>query len=275
MKSVFQYPSYRDFIRAAYLNAKSGRAGLTLKTYASKFGIGHSSLKMILIGKRNLTLPQAHSISKVLKFSSGESAYFEALVLKERAKKKTEIKNYTRRAQSAKADANLQGILLARTELLSDIYTLPVLVYLSDILHKRSGELILSKEEKKELATAFGVAPAVVETALHNLARTTFESGDTTQYVFDRTVGALNQKQYLKNWLLESINRLETEFESRESLFTTSTISLSEENFEALNKELKKVVEKYLSMPSKEVSVLAQVGIQSFVVARTPKTPNK
>lgn len=270
MKSVCDYSSCQEYLRSAFKNAKQGNSKLTLQTYAQKLGIGHSTLKMVLSGKRRLTLVHVHQIANKLKLSDSELEYFEALALKERTKQPTELRLYSRRVKRARAAAKLHSVLLSKKELLSDPYTLPILVYLTDSMKITPDSFQLSESDISAISSKFSLSRGRVKQALDVIESVRLEIGAKkpveVHYVFDKLVGLISQKQYLKNWLAEAALRIDSDYSNPETFFNSSTISISKENLASLNQELRTVLQNYMciSEQANDPSTIAQVCIQLF-----------
>jgi uncharacterized protein (TIGR02147 family) len=240
-----------------------------MNKYAKKLGIGHSSLKMIMAGKRKLTLAQLHRIIQGLKLNASESTYLESLTLRERAKSSSEFEYYSQRAKIAKVTHKLQSHIVSDNELLKDIFIIPILIYLSDFykndLVDHSSSLLFKSISKK-----FGLKKERVETAINILQKLDLLNKSVSDYeshfVFDKLTKFLNQKQYLKAWLIESAKRIESEYSNPQTYFTAVTISLSLSDLAEFKNELKLIFEKYMSLSSDKIpkSQIIQVCVQMF-----------
>ena len=85
MVSVYEYFCYREFLNAYYHERKQTDSFFSYRFMAGKLGIDHSLLVKILSGKRHISDTSIPQFIKLCKFTKRESAYFENLVLYEKA----------------------------------------------------------------------------------------------------------------------------------------------------------------------------------------------
>jgi uncharacterized protein (TIGR02147 family) len=258
-----------DFLKSIYGQAQEVQPGLTLAKFAEKLGIGYSSLKMILAGKRKLTLPQLYQITQMMKLSKQESEYLETLLLMEKAKKSSDRHYYLNRAKVATHLSPLKSIVVSDSEVLKDHLLLPILIYLSD-LQAEVPTRPFSKTVIKTVVQRFRISEERAKQAcdliekLDLLSQT--KQGDECHFVYSRMSQALNQKQYLRSWLEESAKRIERDYNDPSTYFTAVTISVDGDSLLALKNELKLLFEKYLSLgeKNKPKDQLAQVCVQLY-----------
>lgn len=87
MATIFDYQDHRRFLRDRLDELKKGNPHLSHRAIQMKMGITSTGfLANILAGRSNLTLPQVSKLSKILKLSRSEAAYFETMVLFNQAK---------------------------------------------------------------------------------------------------------------------------------------------------------------------------------------------
>lgn len=274
MKSIRTFSSYRDFLRATYDVTKKNIPNLSLQKYAKGLGLSSSTIKMILVGKRNLGISGIPEIARHLKLSSVETEYFEAMVLKERSKNTQSASYYARRLRQVKTKIKLSSVCLSKRELLSDPLILPVLVFLTDFEKKR---LESPDVRAKKIAKYFNVDERRIERILSLLK----ESGalndenykEEIHYSFSKLTNILSQKDYLKHWLVESARRLETDYTDDRTFFNASTISLSPEKLAQMKSEMKALLEKYMSEPNlkNERTLIVQACTQMFAIVGPSK----
>lgn len=258
-----------DFLKSVYGQAQEVQPGLTLAKFAEKIGIGYSSLKMILVGKRKLTLPQLYRITQMMKLSKQESEYLESVLLMEKAKKSSERHYYLDRAKASANLSPLKSIVVSDSEVLKDHLLLPILIYLSD-LQTEVPARPFSKAVIKMVSKEFRISEERAKHACDVIEKLDLLShsvqGDQCHFVYSRISQALNQKQYLKSWLEDSAKRIERDYNDPLTYFTAVTVSVNEESLLALKSELKLLFEKFLSLgeKNKPKNQLAQICVQLY-----------
>ncbi len=274
MKSVCEFKSYREYLKKSYRAIKANQKSLTLEKYARQLGLSASGLKMILSGKRNLTPARVSQIARELKFSKIEREYFEALVLKEQSKRSEDKLYYHKRTVVIKDNEKLQQIVLSDKEFLTDHLVIPVMVYLTDIAKSPSD---LKAVDAEQLSEKFNIPIKRVEKILKFLFESNAlrldQKNKEVHYSFGKLTHSLNQKIYLKNWFLESIQRMESMYSDQKTFFNASTISLPKDVSVQFKSELNELIQKYMSMDtnrSEEVELI-QACFQVFPLLKERK----
>jgi uncharacterized protein (TIGR02147 family) len=271
MKSIFQYSTSQEFIKAVVTDAQVTGTGLSIENYADRVGIGRSTLKMILSGKRRLTVGHIHHLAGSLRLSMDETEYLQTLVLKERAKVPKERIFYEKRTTSLKKKSRLTSHSVLAKGLLSDPYILPILVYLTDFHKTKDLSSKISPADVKMIAKRFKIDPSRVQSAIELLTKSQVIQRRTedseVHYVYGDIGQTINQKQYLKNWLSESAKRVDSEFNNKTSYFTASAFTIDKEMLPQMISDLKAVFEKYLEMSAPDDGKLMVQGcIQLFPI---------
>jgi uncharacterized protein (TIGR02147 family) len=272
-KSVLSFSDYREYLRVSYTEARTSHPALSMESYAQRLGIGHSNLKMILSGKRHLSLSLLHNLGKRLQLSKDEYLYFEALVLKERARKPQERERFVGRAQAVKKQAKLQSVPLNQRELLRDPYVVPVLVYLTDVVKQDLDQL--EAETLSAIAQRFGLELLHVEKIVGlikkmNVVEKKKHKGET-HYVFNKLFHAMDQKAYIKSWIGAAGGKIDRHYADETTHFGASTLTIAPDKLPELKADLQAVLSKYLAAPSGPDDTLAQVCIQMFPLLRDSK----
>lgn len=272
MKSISKYTSCRDFLKALLNEAKESNPHFTVENLADKLGLSTSNLKMILTGKRNLSIHSALTVADSLKFSKSEVEYFELIALKEKNGNLIVKNHFNKRALVAKKALSLSTVSISSRELIEEQYTLPILVFLTDICDKKRDLDHLSTADILEISKKFKLDEKTCRKVLEkiNLARLPKEknSGEEIHYSFNHLTATISQKEYLKNWLNESKKKIETDYDNPRTLFNATTLSLSPEDLIELKLEMKSLLQKYLSKPPglSKKTVLAQMNTQLFSI---------
>jgi uncharacterized protein (TIGR02147 family) len=86
MDSIYNFLSYREFLRAYYNERKKNDSFFSYRYMSYKLSIDHSLLVKILLGKRHITTTTIPFFIKLCGLSKREGAYFETLVHYEKAR---------------------------------------------------------------------------------------------------------------------------------------------------------------------------------------------
>jgi len=92
MVSLYEYFDYQVFLRDYIDTRKKNQTWFSFRYFASKIGMDHSNLVKALLGKRHISLHNAHSIADFLKFTAKEIEYFTTLVEFNKAKSQAKSK---------------------------------------------------------------------------------------------------------------------------------------------------------------------------------------
>ena len=96
---VSEFSDYRKFIKALVSEEQTGNKRFSLIYYSRKIGASDSYLKLVVSGKRNLSLDKAYRLSKILGLSLTEMNYFLMMVL-ENDNKELGLKRFLRQQRS-------------------------------------------------------------------------------------------------------------------------------------------------------------------------------
>jgi|WetSurMetagenome_2_1015567.scaffolds.fasta_scaffold37564_2 uncharacterized protein (TIGR02147 family) len=110
MNSIFQYTSYRTFLRDYYKEKKSGE-GFTYRDFSKIAGMNSSSWLLHLIkGTKNLSNESILKVSKALGLPASEAEYFELLVHFTQAKDNDTKDYFYRKMLACKKSLNMSRI---------------------------------------------------------------------------------------------------------------------------------------------------------------------
>jgi transcriptional regulator with XRE-family HTH domain len=262
---VHQHSSTKEFIKSSFVLAKKHNPSLNVERYAKRLGLGVSTLKMILSGKRRPTVYQTLSVARDLRLSSGEIAYLEALSLHEAAKDSWQKAYYAKLLAAKKKDVKVSTIHTSQKKLLSDPIILPLLVYLmgrkpEEIDYfKLAKELRVSEKRVIELVNYFKANEILLS-----------QSEGQHHVAFDKLSHRVVQKNYQKSLLTDVAGRIDTEYDNPTSLFLSYTFSATEEMLLQLQIDLKNIMTKYMAEDVRNESKIqiAQACFQVLPVIR-------
>ncbi len=258
----------QDYLKAAFQTAKEGQPRLTISSYAGKLGLSSSTLKMILTGKRRLTVHQALKVAKSLRLPDEETSLLETLALRDSAQEPWERAHYTRRLSQQEKVRKVRTIHASDRELLTDPMSLPLLIYLME-----TGAGGIAPLDCQNVGQLFGLEASRVKDAVVRFQRLGLlkVSHDGKFHVlFDRLNHKLLQKRYMKRLLAEASRRVDTDYENRASAFVNYTLATDADSLARLREDLQNMMEKYLAVsPVPGVPrQIAQACFQLFTVAR-------
>lgn len=258
------FTSTQNFFAKSFEELKQGNPKLTMNSYAKRIGIGVSSLKMILSGKRKPTLHQVLTLARVRRFSVPQISYLETLSLKEAARTPWEKSYYSRLLKIKREELNLQTIQTSSEDLLTDSLALPLLV---DLLDSKSITI-----DEKMLAKRFNTKvehiKQLIETFYEQQLLQTREDGQF-HISFDKISHKHLQKKYIKASLAEANRRIDTDYDKSGAFFVTYSLSVTEDSLIRLQLELKELMEKFMAEDlgsSLQRRELAQASFQIFPI---------
>ena len=155
LKSIFQYKNYRNFLHDYYSYQKEIVGNFSYQQFAKLACLKSPNyLKLIIDGKRNLTVSNIHQLSHAMKLELSEREFFETLVLFTQSQTKLESIYYGSRLNQLKLQNPNSQIKLKSTH--SNLFLdwrIPAMICLIDglsaeeTLKEAKEKLGLSKEE--------------------------------------------------------------------------------------------------------------------------------
>ncbi len=263
MLSVADFTSAQDFLISTFEQAKVLDSKVTVQMYAKRLGMGSSSLKMILSRQRKPTIHQMLTVARNLRLSPSETSYLETLTLKDSAQDDWEIAYYAKSLKAKKKELKLSTMTTSQMSLLTNPLALPVLV---DLLESKPTGIDFPMLAKRFQSTA---------EQIKNLVQDLQKSGILNQHtdghfhvVFDKFGHKPLQKKYLQRLLQEASKKIETDFDRKDSLFTSYVINLTPEMTSQLIMDLKQVLLKYMNeeITDQANRQIAQASIQLYPI---------
>lgn len=255
------YLSTQDFFSKSFEDLKQGNPKLTVSSYAQRIGIGASSVKMILSGKRKPTLHQVLALGRARRFSVAQISYVETLSLRESAQTTWEKSYYSRLLKSKSKELKLQTISTSHQSLLADRLALPLLV---DLLDSKSQTI-----DEKKLARRFKTKEEHVRKLIEKFQEqkilTTYPDGQF-HISFEKMSHKSLQKKYLKDSLIEAERRIESDYDKSNTFFVTYTLSVTEDSLSRMHVELKELLAKYMAEDLSQSSQPREVAQASFQI---------
>jgi hypothetical protein len=223
-------------------------------------------MKMILSGKRKVTIHQALNAARVLRLSPEETSYLESLVLKESANGAWQKAYYANVLKQKRKKRSVVTRGTSQKSLLADTLALPLLV---DVMDSKDGVPDIPR-----LAKRFNACPERIARLIMDLKRCDVlqkKADGSFHVVFDKFSHRPLQKRLLTQLLSEASTRIENDFEKDHSLFVTYSFSTTEERLAQLRMDLKALMEKYMSHNQfrEDHRQVAQACFQVFPMTRS------
>ena len=250
--SVFEYSSFRAYLRDIFQSEKAESGRVTLSSFAKLFGLSGPALQMILTGSRNLTLANTHRIARALKLRDLELDFFEALVLREQAETKEVRRYYAKRLVTLSQQSGTKRVRLSERKILGDWRVPALLIYLIDFVAN------LPEAERKAALKKFAKNLALSESSLVALTSYLESSGIISSspgggihIEFDRLASRVTQKQYVKSIIQEMVHRVDSDFDLGAAIFRAFVVAVPVDDIEALRDDIVAAVEKRMAMQVK------------------------
>lgn len=155
MKPIFFYKSYRTYLNDYYEWEKKKFKSFSYASFAKKANMASPNyLKLVIGGKRNLTISNIHYVSRALKFTSVEVEFFESLVLENQSKSLIEKKFYRNRIQTLQSNRIEESKIFMRaqpSQALEDIVNVAALLLLQN---KSKKEVLVRIQKELELSSS-------------------------------------------------------------------------------------------------------------------------
>jgi uncharacterized protein (TIGR02147 family) len=159
--NLYAYTNYRAFLRDLFEHLKLERARMSFRYLARKAGFASPNFfKLVMDGKRNLTVMSVPKFARALKLDSGETEFFRTLVALNQSKSWPERSRHAERLARQLKHRKIQSIQVAQYHYYAHWYMIPIreMVVLSDFredpawISKRLSPSITPTEAKQALA---------------------------------------------------------------------------------------------------------------------------
>ncbi|HAR41649.1 MAG TPA: hypothetical protein DCS07_03305 [Bdellovibrionales bacterium] len=268
MRLVYDYKSYRVFLKDFYLTQKRKNSSFSYAAFARQLGLSSPAhIQLILSGKRNLTIHNIHLVADALSFSINELEFFETLVHFTQAESNSEKQFYERRLQELHKDKPESSSRLKVSFLLSS-GILPALLLSIEGKHKDHA---LSGGEP------FGYSPAATKTILTQLLNEGIVTCEQNIYklnqrhliLHDKKTRSQAQKQFLNQQLRLSVRAFDKMY-NQDAKFFAHTFTIAPASFQKYQDEIKALLEKVTKLSDEESGEkVMQLNIQLFPYEKT------
>ncbi|MBL7546012.1 MAG: TIGR02147 family protein [Bdellovibrionaceae bacterium] len=263
---IYDFLDYREFLKATYEYNKSTMAGFSFAAWAKKGSFkSRSFLRLVMLGKRNLTAESLPSVLNVLSLNKTQSHYFHLLV------QYNQSNSYQSREFFFKKLIQIRGT--KENKIVQNTYH-----YLANFQTPRVQLLLNRKHIKKDvasLATFLNLTESKVSTILENLKELGLAENVHGQWNALETLidvnddyGNLALQSFHKKSLEEAMAAIELPAEKR--TFHAAILSLDEDSYQSLKQELHEflgiLIQKYKNEKPKTEKVY-QVNINLIPVS--------
>jgi uncharacterized protein (TIGR02147 family) len=265
---IQDFDCHRKFLKHFYLTRKAADPAFSYPRFAKGLGIRSPNyLKLIIDGKRNLTVSNIHRFARSLDLLPSELEYFETLVLASQARLADERAFYAARLQRLKSAMTSRTTKLQAADVPDLSSFMPVWVCLGGV---RESEAVARVHELT------GLAPERIEPLLKSLLEGGLVSLRDGLYrleqdyvlVQDRKARSLAQKKAIRDQLQESSLRLETEYE-KSAKFFVHTFTIPAGRFEHFVERMQSFMQAITEEADREpVGQVVQLNIQFFPYRR-------
>jgi len=135
MHRVFEYTNYRKYLRDFYNQKKRENSGFSFRVFARRAGVkSPAHLKLVIEGKRNLSLETVRKFSKGLGLKVREERYFEIMVQFNQAKDPKERAQWLQEMEVCRSRTRSRSSRKIHTKLERSLFshwTFPVVYELS------------------------------------------------------------------------------------------------------------------------------------------------
>ncbi len=264
MLAIYAYLDYRHYLKDYYVDQKQSGRPFSYAGFSRAAGLRSDNyLKLIIEGKRNLSLANIHQFADALRLNRDERRYFEALVLHSQAGNTREKNYYLHTLQEFRKKKPSRLLKAETSRVLERHYYPAVLLSLqncpvTDAMNQVCKLTGISSSEATEMI-AFLEAERLVERKDGAYAL----SGDLF-VAHDRKSSSATHKRYLDAQLLLSLEKLRKKYEQGAKFFSF-TYSIKATRYDYYADRIKSLIEDLASEAQDEPTErLVQLNVQFF-----------
>ncbi len=261
--SVYEFTQYRSFLQSL---TKGDRA-LTIEQIAQSTNVGSARLmRMVLQGKRNLTVSNLHAVATFLKLSFDERQYFETLVHGNQAELASTKKYYQEVAASLrKKKPQSSSVRTKGLDFLTELYTPAVTL----LMHQKKMSESLFIETAKSLGIEINKVKSAFQIALDNGMIKKNEDDElcmtsTHLVLTDTKLYTHAIQEYLERHLKLADQALKTQYD-KQGKFFSNTLSLRSDAYDIFVSKLRNFFEEISAFSDRNPgSDIFQINLQAF-----------
>lgn len=241
LKSIFQFDNYREYLEHFYEFKKSGLTGYSYREFATAAGLGSANyLKLVISGKKNLTISNIHQFANALNLSGSAYEYFEVLVLKNQAKGKLENSYYHKKLIQLKQNKPLTKATGSMREITSEWYYPAILVSLDGMAAENfdSFRISLSRRLSIPESKIRDIVDQFIKLKVVQIIDGLYRLEARHIHAYDSKSRDIAHKKFLESQLTISQNFLKTKYDQG-AKFHSHTIKINKESFGLVNDKFK------------------------------------
>lgn len=238
MPNIFQYMSYRDYIRDFYREKKLHNSSFSYQSLANMAGFKSKSfIPHVIEGRRNLSEQSVHALGRTLRLSEREALFFELLVSYDQAKSHRKKEYYFRRLIENGAGATSR-IMLKNSHAYYSCWYHSTIRELVTIVDFRDDYSLLSQFVRPR------ISPRQVQQSIKLLEKLGLIKKNGTRYVqtdINLTTGDTIQSVSVENFHIQNLNLAAESIDNCPARFrdlSCMVVSLSCKGFNQIKTEL-------------------------------------
>lgn len=262
--NIYRYSNFREFLRDYYEDRKRNISGFSYAKFCKMANFRSTNyLKLIIEGKRNLTVENIHLLARVFQFSFDEEKFFCALVHFNQSKDPLTKKFYHNLLKKVGKGKPTLSSRTSKHQIISNWFVPAVLI-------SAPGNLL--SEAPRNISKLVGISEKVAKKVIDDLVAQNIlvqdglyirQSNDTF-VIEDKRLRSSVHKKFFKEHLNLAISKISTDYEKRAKFFSHSFL-ISTENFNKYVEEIRKFIEEIVSQSEHEShEEVVQLNMQFF-----------
>ena len=268
-KSIYQYKDYRKYLRDYYDGQKQCTSRFTYEYFSKQAKIKSPNfLKLVMNGKRNLTIEKMHQFAKALKLSQLERNYFEILVFYNQAESEQTQTYYYQKLKELSKLNPAKKVECYTSDIIAQWYYPALILY----LHDKEATVDLAP-----LALMVGVGGSDIGAIIKELLsakiliieNNKYYSSSAYFYIHRERTNII-QQSYLRSQLCQSLKAFDNQQSGKKQAcanFFSHTFTLSKAEWEKYVELVKSFLETTTTLSNEDTpNAIAQLNIQLFTV---------
>lgn len=230
MKTVYSYTDHRLFLKDWFLEQKRGPAGFSYEKFSRLAGLASPNyMKLVIEGKRNLTVSNIHQVARALVLDFDETQYFEALTLLRQGKTDCEAKYFKNRLRTLRRTKPTASVKVSQMDLLG-LWYFPVVVVALDKCPITNALQIIAKKTGLRTAEIDGVLQILANKQMLREEDGIYRVDFNHFIVHDAKARSKTSHQYLREQMRITAHLLEKKY-SQGPKFIAHTFAISKGAF--------------------------------------------
>lgn len=266
MKTIYQYTDHKIFLRDWFVEKKKSPSGFSYEKFSQLVGLSSPNyMKMVIEGKRNLTISNIHQVATGLRLSFDETQYLEALTLLNQSKVPQERSYFKHRLRALKDSKPTQSFHLNHFNLIAQWYFPAVVVVLDGCSVDQAPSIIKQKTGLTDRQIQDVISILKEKSMLCEIDG--FYKLEFSHFVVqDKKALSDANKKYLLDQLMLSRDLLENKY-SKGPKFYAHTFTISRDSFNTFSEKVNSFIETLTTESNAESpDEVIQLNIQLFKV---------